>query len=145
MSEITPNIPAGVADAYERVIRYANTLFVGEEMTTSVVQWDDGDFRVEAYHGFDTRRSDIQHGEQIRYKHSDGEITYSNFVRKHGWHTEQALKEYVVEEWEPGEEDERTECGAPRARERDGQCTRMTPYEYCHHHLHLLGDIEPDR
>lgn len=85
-------------ELFHRANDHADELFVGESRTSEIVSWDDGDFRIEIYSGFDTRRDDIHHGEQIRYKHSEGEFRYSNFARKFGFHADECLQEYVIEE-----------------------------------------------
>lgn len=81
-----------------RAGRHADGLFVGEDRTTSITCWDDGDFRIEVYGGFDTKDKEVHHGEQIRYKDSEGKMVYSNFTRRMGWHMNRCLKEYVLEE-----------------------------------------------
>ena len=83
---------------FNRAERHADGLFVGEDRTSQLICWDDGDFGIEVYSGFDTHRKDVHHGEQIRYKHSDGEFVYANFTREFGWHTDRCLLEYVIEE-----------------------------------------------
>lgn len=103
MIQDTPKeLSKGVQMAYKRALELAEEHFVGEKrITTSFTQWDDGDFRVEVYHGFDTRRNDMHHGEQIRYKQSEGEFVYANFTREFGWHTDRSFKEYPIEQWTP--------------------------------------------
>lgn len=85
-------------ELHKRAQDHADDLFVGERRTSEIVTWDDGDFRIEVFSGFDTRRPETKHGEQIRYKHSEGEFVYANFTREMGWHTDKCLKEYVIEE-----------------------------------------------
>lgn len=102
MNEIPRELTDEIQEAYQRALDHAEEHFVDTDgITTSFTQWDDGDFRVEVYHGFDTARRDIHHGEQIRYKDSEGEFVYSNFTREHGWHTNRAFREYVIEQWTP--------------------------------------------
>lgn len=93
-------VDEGVLELYERAKDHADDLFVGEERTSNIVLWEDGDFRIEVYSGFDTRKNEMHHGEQIRYHDSEGKFVYSNFTREFGWHTDRCLKEYVIEEVE---------------------------------------------
>lgn len=38
------------------------------------------------------------------------------------------------------EQPEKTECGAPKKRGREGHCTRTTELPYCPQHMHLLEE-----
>ena len=102
MNEIPRELTEAIQTAYQKALNHAEEHFVDTDgITSSFTQWDDGDFRVEVYHGFDTRRCDMHHGEQIRYKQTEGEFVYANFTREFGWHTDRAFKEYTIEQWTP--------------------------------------------
>lgn len=88
-------------EAATRAENHAEERFVGDERFTRLTLWDDGDFRVLVFHGFDTRRHGIRHAEEISYQLSDGEMVYSNFVRPYSRYENRALEEYVIEEWKP--------------------------------------------
>lgn len=100
--ELPRELTEKVAETYQRLLDHVEDHMVEQEnITISFTQWDDGDYRIEAFHAFDSRRLDIKHGEEIRYKHSEGEFRYSNFTREHGWHDNRCFEEYVIEEWIP--------------------------------------------
>jgi hypothetical protein len=100
------NLPSEITDefqeTYGKALELAKEHFVEfEDVTISMTQWQDGDFRIEIYHGFDTRRPDIHHGEQVKYNLFEEQFRYANFTKEHGWHQDRAFREYVIEEWTP--------------------------------------------
>lgn len=62
--------------------RLADEWLLGDDRYTELVLWDDGDFRVEVFHGFDSPKSVYSHGERISYKESDGDFTYEIVVNR---------------------------------------------------------------
>lgn len=88
-------------EAFSRANDHADRLFVGDERTSSLTVWEDGDFQIEIFAGFDTHRACVHHGEQVVYQLTEEEFRYANFTREFGWHTDRVLKEFVIEEWSP--------------------------------------------
>lgn len=102
MNGIPRNVTPEIQQAYRRLLDHAEDhLLNTEDSTLSFTQWEDGDFQLEVYSGFDCRRHDMHHGEHVRYKRFDGEFVYANFTREFGWHTDRGFREYVIEEWTP--------------------------------------------
>lgn len=100
--DLPTEINSGLRKAYEKAVCLAESHFVSVHgVTCSFTQWDDGDYTVRLYHGFECRRDDMHHGEEIYYKRSNGEFLYQNYTREFGWHEDRGFREYVIEEWTP--------------------------------------------
>lgn len=75
----------------------ADEELLGEDRYTEVLLWEDGDFRISVFHGFDTPiEKEAHHGERIVYKESRGDFIYEILKNNNGNRGHKILKSKVV-------------------------------------------------